>query len=55
MPRGTTLRNFRAEDDLWLRAKDVAAARGENLSDVLRAALERYVKRHEVTIPPPRP
>lgn len=47
MPRGTTLRNFRAEDSLWQRAKAVADRRGESLSDVLRAALERYVKRHE--------
>lgn len=47
MPRGTTLRNFRAEDDLWQRAKAVAETRGESLSDVLRAALERYVRRYE--------
>lgn len=46
MPRGTTLRNFRADDSLWLRAKAVADKRGESLSDVLRAALERYVKRY---------
>lgn len=46
MPRGTTLRNFRADDALWGRAKAVAESRGESLSDVLRAALERYVKRH---------
>lgn len=47
MPRGTTLRNFRADDDLWRRARAVATKRGESLSDVLRAALERYVKRYE--------
>lgn len=46
MPPGTTLRNFRAEDSLWRQAKAVAAMRGESLSDVLRAALERYVKRY---------
>ncbi len=46
MPHGTTLRNFRAADDLWQRARIVAAARDESLSEVLRAALERYVKRH---------
>lgn len=47
MPRGTTLRNVRVTDDLWTRARAVAATRGESLSDVIRAALERYVKRYE--------
>ena len=46
MARGTTLRNFRADDELWQRAKDVASRRGENLSDVLRRALEEYVKQN---------
>lgn len=46
MPK-TPLRNLRISDDLWLRAKAVAAARNESLSDVIRAALERYVKRYE--------
>lgn len=46
MPPGTTLRNFRADDSLWFRAKAVAEKRGESLSDVLRRALELYVKRH---------
>ena len=45
--RGTAIRNVRVADDLWLRAKAVADKRGESLSDVLRAALERYVKRYE--------
>lgn len=47
MPRGTTLRNVRVADDLWRRARAVAEKRGESLSDVLRGALERYVKRYE--------
>ena len=46
MARGTTLRNIRIGDPLWLSAKEVAEKRGESLSDVIRAALERYVKRH---------
>lgn len=46
MPRGTRLRNVRVEDDLWQRAKDAADKRNESLSEVIRAALERYVKRH---------
>lgn len=47
MPRGTTLRNVRVADDLWQRARAVAEKRNESLSDVIRAALERYVKRYE--------
>lgn len=47
MPRGNPLRNIRVADDLWNRALAVAEKRGENLSEVLRAALVRYVKRHE--------
>lgn len=47
MPRGTKLRNIRVDEDLWQRAKAVADLRKETLSDVIRAALERYVKRHE--------
>lgn len=42
----TPLRNLRVPDDLWDAAQTVAAERGESLSDVLRAALQRYVKRH---------
>lgn len=47
MPRGTTLRNVRVADDLWQRARAVAEKRNESLSDIIRAALERYVKRWE--------
>jgi hypothetical protein len=32
-------------DELWLPAQAKAAERGEDLSTVIRAALERYVKR----------
>jgi predicted HicB family RNase H-like nuclease len=46
MPRGTTLRNVRVADPLWLAARAVAEQRGESLSDVLRAALEEYVKQY---------
>ena len=46
MPRGTTLRNVRVAAPLWLAARASASARGENLSDVIRAALEEYVKRY---------
>lgn len=53
MPRGTTLRNVRVADPLWSAARSVADERGENLSEVIRAALERYVKRYGVMPPPP--
>jgi hypothetical protein len=39
-------RNVRV-DELWDRALAVAHRRGETLSQVIRAALVRYVKRHE--------
>ena len=47
MPRGTTLRNVRIAEDLWRRAMAVARTRDESLSDVMRTALERYVRRYE--------
>ena len=43
----TTQRSFRAPDDLWAPALTVATRRGENLSDILRAALQAYVEQHE--------
>jgi predicted transcriptional regulator len=45
--RGEPNRNLRVPDDLWDRALAVARTRGETLSAVIRAALVRYVKRHE--------
>lgn len=41
----TRLRNFRIDDDLYLPAKAKAEERGETLTEVVRDALERYVKR----------
>jgi hypothetical protein len=42
----TPRRTVRVPDEVWLPAKAVAEERGESLSDVIRAGLERYVKRH---------
>lgn len=42
----TPLRNLRVSDDLWDAAQSIAVERGESVSDVLRAALMRYVKRY---------
>lgn len=43
MSSGTRKRNFRAEDELWDKAKEVAQERGDNLSDILRQALVNYI------------
>ena len=42
---GNPARAVRVEDPLWQAAKNRAAERGESVSDVIRRALERYVKR----------
>jgi hypothetical protein len=44
MPK-TPVHSFRAAADLVAAAKAKAVARGETLSDVIRRALERYVKK----------
>lgn len=41
----TPLKSFRIPDDLYRAAQAKAAERGESVSDVVRAALQRYVKR----------
>jgi predicted HicB family RNase H-like nuclease len=38
-------RAVRVEDRLWRAAQAKAAERGETVSEVIRRALERYVKR----------
>lgn len=45
----TPLRNIRIPDDLWTAAKAVAGQRGETLTDVIQAALRRYVAEHRST------
>lgn len=47
MARGTTLRNFRADDELWQAALEKAEARGETISEVCRRALREYVAEDE--------
>lgn len=41
----TPLRSFRIPDDVYEAAQAKAKERGETVSDVVRAALERYAKR----------
>lgn len=43
---GNPARAVRVEDELWDAALAIAAERGEALSDVMRDALRRYVKRY---------
>lgn len=43
MPRGTTLRNIRIDDDLWEAAQAKAKAEGRNVSDVVRQYLTDWV------------
>lgn len=40
----TPLRAVRISDDLWQAAQAKANEKGESVSDVIRRALERYVK-----------
>lgn len=41
----TPMKSFRIPEDLYRAAQEKATERGETLSDVVRAALERYVRR----------
>ena len=43
---GQPQRSIRIPDALWHQAQAIAAHRGDNLSDMIRATLTRYVKRH---------
>lgn len=38
----TTHRTIRVPDEIWQPAADRAAAEGKTMTDVIRAALERY-------------
>jgi antitoxin component of RelBE/YafQ-DinJ toxin-antitoxin module len=44
MSKGTTRRAVRVDDDLWTAAQTVAAEHGDNLSEIIRAALVAYVE-----------
>lgn len=40
----TPLRAIRIPDDLWRAALDKAGDKGETVTDVVRRALERYIR-----------
>lgn len=46
MSKGTTARNVRVPDEIWLPAKEVAENEGDNLSDIIRKALIQYIDEH---------
>lgn len=46
----TPIRGVRVPTELWEDAQRVAEARGESVSDEVRAGLERYVKRNRALI-----
>jgi predicted transcriptional regulator len=46
----TPQRTIRIPDDLWLPAQQFAEEDGQTASDVVRACLERYVKRKRRTL-----
>lgn len=41
----TPLRSFRIPDEVYKAAQAKAADKGESVSDVVRRALERYIRR----------
>lgn len=50
MPK-TPRRTIRIPDQLWLNAQTRADSRGENLSDIIRQALQRYLAATEPADP----
>lgn len=42
---GVRPRSVKVHDDLWQAVQAKAAERGETVSDVIRRALERYIRR----------
>ena len=47
MSKGTTRRTIRV-GDLWEEAQEVATNRGDNLSDIIRKALEDYINERDI-------
>lgn len=45
MSKGTPRRSVRIPDDVWNEALTIATGRGDKLSDIMREALERYIKK----------
>jgi hypothetical protein len=43
MPRGTTLRNVRIDDDRWNALRDAAEQQGTDASKVIREMIDVYL------------
>lgn len=43
MPRGTTLRNIRIDDDRWNALREAAEQRGTDASKVIRDMIDVYL------------
>ena len=44
MSKGTKVRTLRVEDELWVPAQEKAKKNNENLSDIMREALRKYLE-----------
>lgn len=44
MSRGTARRSIRVEDELWDEAQEEATRNGDNLSEIIRGGLRRYIE-----------
>jgi predicted transcriptional regulator len=42
--KGTARRTVRIPDELWEAAQEAAEERGESVSDIIRRALEDYIR-----------
>ena len=45
MSKGTTRRSVRVPGETWDAALAIATERGDKLSDIMREALEQYIKK----------
>lgn len=45
--KGTTQHSIRIPDPLWHAALTLARERGENLSEIIRRALNDYINEHQ--------
>jgi len=48
MSKGTPKRGIRIDDELWNKAQEIATAHGDNLSAIIRAALEAYINERDI-------
>lgn len=49
MPRGTTLRNVRIDDERWEALRAAAQEQGTDASKVIRDLIDAYISAHRPT------